>query len=73
VEDVFTPGLAKKSPGLPTNSPAHSGNTAREREDKAAAQSESQLATSPTFAQVNNPLWFDTDQLATAFTCVVTV
>ncbi|XP_035650127.1 uncharacterized protein C1orf198 homolog isoform X2 [Oncorhynchus keta] len=53
VEDVFTPGLAKKSPGLPTNSPAHSGNTAREREEKAAAQSESQLATSPTFAQFN--------------------
>ncbi|XP_055728734.1 uncharacterized protein C1orf198 homolog [Salvelinus fontinalis] len=53
VEDVFTPGLANKSPGLPTNSPARSGNTAREREEKAAAQSESQLATSPTFAQFN--------------------
>uniref|UniRef100_A0A673Y7R6 Chromosome 1 open reading frame 198 n=1 Tax=Salmo trutta TaxID=8032 RepID=A0A673Y7R6_SALTR len=53
VEDFFTPGLVNKSPGLPTNSPARSGNTARDREEKAAAQSESQLATSPTFAQLN--------------------
>ncbi|CAB1342919.1 unnamed protein product [Coregonus sp. 'balchen'] len=53
VEDVFTPGLPTKSPGLPTKSPARSGNTARDREEKAAVQSESQLATSPTFAQFN--------------------
>uniref|UniRef100_A0A8C8I8E1 DUF4706 domain-containing protein n=1 Tax=Oncorhynchus tshawytscha TaxID=74940 RepID=A0A8C8I8E1_ONCTS len=46
VEEVFTSGL-------PTKSPARSGNTARDREEKAAAQTESQLATSPTFAQFN--------------------
>ncbi|XP_064847063.1 uncharacterized protein C1orf198 homolog [Oncorhynchus masou masou] len=53
VEEVFTSGLANKSPGLLTKSPARSGNTARDREEKAAAQTESQLATSPTFAQFN--------------------
>lgn len=53
VEEVFTSGLANKSPGLPTKSPARSSNTARDREEKAASQTESQLATSPTFAQVS--------------------
>ncbi|XP_010880845.1 uncharacterized protein C1orf198 homolog isoform X2 [Esox lucius] len=51
VEDVFTPGLVTKTMGLPSKSPARSGTT--DREEKAAAQDESQLAMSPTFAQFN--------------------
>ncbi|KAJ8009058.1 hypothetical protein DPEC_G00084900 [Dallia pectoralis] len=52
VDDVFTPSLVTKNMGLPTKSLARVGTT--DRDERAAAQGEAQLATSPTFAQQFN-------------------